>query len=98
MMALLWEVVRHRVARAVGDALRHALGGAVGEGEAQHVAVLHAAPVGVHHALGQYVGLAAARRRQHQMPPAADGYGLLLPRIEDSFHKVLCFNDNMCIA
>ena len=81
------EVAGHRVAGAVGDALGHALGGAVGEGEAQHVGVVHAAVVGMHHALGQYVGLAAARRRQHQMPSAADGDGLLLPRVEGSFHK-----------
>ena len=84
------EVVGNGIAGAVGNALSHALGGTVGESEAEHVAVLHAALMRMHHTLCQDVGLAASRRRQHQVPPTADGDGLLLPRVEGSFlHHVL---------
>ena len=80
------EVVGHGVAGAVGDALRHPLGGAVGEREAQHILVLHSLLVGMHHALRQDVRLAAPRRRQHQVPPAPDLNGFLLPWVKLSLH------------
>ena len=86
------EVVGHGVSRAVGDALRHSFGGAVGEGEAQHVAVGDAALMGMHHTLRQDVCLAASRRRQHQMPSAADFYRLLLPGVKSPLlHVTLQF-------
>ena len=80
------EVVRHGIAGAVGDALRHPLGGTVGEGQAQHILVLHSLLVGMHYALSQYVRLPAPRRRQHQMPSAPDLNGFLLPRVKLSLH------------
>ena len=46
------EVVGYGVTRAVGDSLGHPLGSAVGEGKAQHIAVLHASLVCMHHTLG----------------------------------------------
>lgn len=54
----------------LGDALAHAAGSAVGKGEAEHVAIGYALVVGTADALGKYLGLAAARGRQHQVVTA----------------------------
>ena len=59
-------------------------GGAVGEGEAQHVAVFNACRVGMHDAFGKDVGLAAPWRCQHQVSSTLYLNGFLLPRVEDA--------------
>ena len=56
-------LARHHLA----DAVDYPAGGAVGEREAEHVLEAHPVAMGPAHAGGQDVGLAAARRSQHEV-------------------------------
>ena len=75
------EVGRDGVVGVEADAFAHGAAGAVGEGEAEHVAVVGAPGMGLDDTLGKDEGFAAARRGKHKMPTAVDVDDGLLVRI-----------------